>query len=153
MPRRSPVRHTVRKHKRMGKWVRSFYRGHGVSRSKPSKNVITQLKNNKATYYHVTESENVQKILQSGLKLSPRESAYGAAGIFLLGNNKYTDDFLHWEDFENPVILEVNLPIEYEENMFEDEAGSELYPDACPVYLTKAVPAKYIKPVGVRRIR
>lgn len=41
MPRRSPVRHRVRRHKRLGKWIDSFERGSGTKRLKRKSRVVT----------------------------------------------------------------------------------------------------------------
>lgn len=42
-PRKSPVRHAVKRHKRMGKWVAPFYRGQGTPRSKSQKKIVSKV--------------------------------------------------------------------------------------------------------------
>ena len=93
--------------------------------------------------YHVAERSKVPDILSCGLFPGRVPNRYDVRGIFFVGNREGVEDILYWEDFEEPIVLRVSLPSDFPLHI--DEAGKEIYPDACPMYTTRHVPSKYIR--------
>ena len=96
--------------------------------------------------YHVTERSRLSSILREGLVPRLGQVAgeiYSVKGIWL---SKYPEHMFGWEDFEDPVILEVDVPTSYVQ--YEDEAGMEVYPEAEPFYVRRRVSSGRVRLLG-----
>ena len=92
--RRTPIRHTVRRHKRMGKWVDSFERGHGVRTQRKSRVV-------RSTQETLYKSGDILVHPYGEEIFSPKEHLEGGSHISDLHMDIVSDGEMHeWPVFE-----------------------------------------------------
>jgi len=102
--------------------------------------------------YHITERDNWPNIRRHGFRLgvAPAYEDVGLKAVFFTLQKPTYKDILYWEDLCDPIAIVVDIPSSYD--VWPDESGNEIYPEVDPVYITRALPAKYVKGfVEVRR--